>query len=128
MRATIFLLLISTLACGSGGSGGLIQPPPPPPPSGGNLPSPNAQVAMTSSADGYSHSFIPSAVILTRGGTVTWSNTSGVAHNVTFTTAGAPANIPNLLTGNATRTFPNAGTFGYRCTNHAGMEGEVTVQ
>jgi plastocyanin len=47
---------------------------------------------------------------------------------VTFSSTGAPGNIGNFTTGSSARTFPNAGTFSYQCTNHAGMSGTVTVQ
>jgi plastocyanin len=32
-----------------------------------------------------------------------------------------------MIAGSASRTFSTAGTFGYQCTNHAGMSGTVTV-
>lgn len=47
---------------------------------------------------------------------------------MTFTPAnGVPANVANLATGTASRTFATAGTFEYQCTNHVGMSGSVTV-
>lgn len=73
-------------------------------------------------------SFSPSSLTIQRNGTVTWSNTSGLLHNVTFTTSGSPANIPNHSSGDTDRTFAAAGAFSYSCTNHAGMNGSVTVQ
>jgi plastocyanin len=33
-----------------------------------------------------------------------------------------------MTTGTASRTFSNTGSFSYTCTNHAGMNGTVTVQ
>jgi plastocyanin len=66
-------------------------------------------------------------VTIARTGTVTWSNESVVLHNVTFTVAGAPSNIPNMGAGSTGRVFPDPGTFSYQCTNHAGMNGTVTV-
>jgi plastocyanin len=118
-------------ACSSGGPGGyLVQPPPPP---ATNNPAPTAaSVAMVSSSDGYgtaTHSFVPATVTIARFGTVTWTNESGYAHNVTFTPrTGAPTNIPDMTAGSASRNFTVAGTFSYRCTNHAGMQGDVVVQ
>ena len=92
-----------------------------------------ATVAMRSSDDGYgnaSFSFAPSTVRITRGGTVTWAHEGGSAiHNVTFSAAtGAPSNVDNLSTGSASRTFGTVGSFGYRCSNHEGMTGTVTVE
>jgi plastocyanin len=71
-------------------------------------------------------SFSPTVVVLFRDGSVTWNNTSGVTHNVTFNAVG-PANIPDHSTGTTVRDFTTVGTFTYRCTIHAGMNGRVTV-
>ena len=73
--------------------------------------------------------FNPANVTIARTGEVTWQ--LAASHNVTFAaTAGAPANIGTCATGTCTtaRTFNTAGTFDYQCTNHAGMNGTVTVQ
>ncbi|MGH7538520.1 MAG: Ig-like domain-containing protein [Gemmatimonadales bacterium] len=73
--------------------------------------------------------FNPQNVVIAIGGTVRWNwSPGGVVHNVTFLTAGSPADIPNMSSGSAQRTFPNAGSFNYECTIHAGMTGSVTVQ
>ncbi|MBX3134512.1 MAG: hypothetical protein KF689_14110 [Gemmatimonadaceae bacterium] len=81
------------------------------------------------SADGYEsgNSFSPQSVTITVTGSVTWSNATLGVHNVTFATAGAPANVANMSGGTATRSFPTAGTFEYQCTNHSGMTGTVVV-
>ena len=62
-------------------------------------------------------------------GSVSWQwQGSTSLHNVTFAVvAGAPADIGNLTTGSASRTFAQSGTFNYQCTNHVGMTGSVTV-
>jgi plastocyanin len=73
-------------------------------------------------------SFSPPSLTIQRNGTVTWSNTSGIVHNVTFNTAGSPAGIPNHSAGSNARTFPTAGTFNYNCTLHEGMNGAILVQ
>jgi plastocyanin len=72
-------------------------------------------------------SFSPTQVTLLAGGTVTWSNTSGTAHNVTFSAGNAPADIGDHTTGTNDRNFPVVGIFNYTCTNHAGMNGRVEV-
>lgn len=107
-RRIIALCLLAGLACGGGDSG----------PSG---PQGNTVVMGAST-------FVPAALTIARDESVTWSNTSGLLHNVTFTTAGAPANVPDHTAGNTVRTFATSGTFAYTCTNHAGMSGSVTVQ
>jgi plastocyanin len=96
---------------------------------GGGAPVLTATVNMlSSSAYGEaSNSFSPVTVGLAAGGTVTWVNQSGFVHNVTFTTPGAPANVPDIGSGEASRTFPSSGSFAYECTNHPGMSGLVTV-
>jgi plastocyanin len=60
------------------------------------------------------------------GGTVTWTFESNAPHMVTFTTAGAPADIPEQQGGSASRTFPNNGTFRYQCAGPQ-MSGVVRV-
>lgn len=118
------------LACGGGGGGGSNPPTAPTPPSGPSAPS-TGSFAMTTGLDAYGSAtnlFTPTSVTIARNGTVTWTNSTGVTHNVTFTTAGAPANIPNHTSGSNSRTFASVGTFGFQCSNHAGMSGSVTVQ
>jgi plastocyanin len=51
-----------------------------------------------------------------------------VAHNVTFTTSGAPASIPGTSNAAVGVVFPNIGTFPFYCTLHANMTGTVVVQ
>jgi plastocyanin len=112
------------LACGGGGDGGGITNPPTDPTNPPtNPPSGSATVVLGAS------SFSPSSVTITRNGTVTWNNTSGVLHNVTFAAAtGAPSNIDNHSSGSNARSFGTAGTFNYSCTLHGGMNGSVVVQ
>jgi plastocyanin len=72
-------------------------------------------------------SFTPSSVTITTGGQVTW--TFNGEHNVTFSTQGSPANIPNQTSGTQSRVFPSNGTFAYICTIHGtAMSGTVRVQ
>lgn len=74
--------------------------------------------------------FNPTSITIAAGSAVTWNwpASGSASHNVTFQTAGAPANIPNTTTGSFSRTFNTLGTFQYECTNHVGMTGSVTVQ
>lgn len=105
------LLLLAALACGGGGG----------PTGPGQNPSASTVTLGASS-------FSPSSVTIQSGGSVSWSNTSGILHNVTFDPAtGAPANIGNHSSGVNARTFATAGTFGYQCTLHGGMTGSVIV-
>jgi len=70
--------------------------------------------------------FTPALVDIQLGGSVMWGFGS-VPHNVVFTTSGAPANVPDLQDGSASRAFPSHGTFAYHCTIHPGMTGTVNV-
>lgn len=72
--------------------------------------------------------FNPDSVRIATGGTVTW-NFSSLDHNVVFNNvAGRPADIGTSVNTSVPRTFGTAGTFPYRCTIHAGMDGKVVVQ
>jgi plastocyanin len=89
----------------------------------------NASVAaaVTVVASATSNVFTPVAVEVQRAGTVTFQF-GGEAHNVVFSTSGSPADIPTTSNASVPRTFPNAGTFSYTCTLHAGMNGIVFVR
>lgn len=82
---------------------------------------------MSASVSVSDNSFSPTSVTIVPTGTVTWNWTGGgygTAHNVTFT----DADSGDMTTGSFSRTFPNAGVYPYRCTNHQGMNGTVVVE
>ncbi|HUF35092.1 MAG TPA: Ig-like domain-containing protein [Gemmatimonadales bacterium] len=68
----------------------------------------------------------PTVADVSAGGTVTWTM-SAIPHTVTFTSAGAPASVPETQNASAERTFPGSGSFSYRCTIHPEMTGTVRV-
>jgi plastocyanin len=68
----------------------------------------------------------PTTVDVSAGGTVNWTF-GPIHHTVTFTTAGAPDDVPELRDGSASRVFPNNGSFNYRCDFHPAMAGIVRV-
>jgi plastocyanin len=70
--------------------------------------------------------YLPAAVHVSEGGTVTWTF-AGVVHDVDFTTAGAPADIPEFDNASDSRAFPASGVYDYQCTRQASMHGTVTV-
>jgi plastocyanin len=73
-----------------------------------------------------SDTFVPASVDIAAGGTVTW--TFAKTHNVTFgSNKPTGGDIGNTNSGSASRTFPNAGSYPYTCTLHAGMNGTVVV-
>jgi plastocyanin len=133
MRMSYVLLAVVAIGCGGGGGDGYTTSPNPTPnPGPGTGATGSATVTMKSTDDGYgssTFSFSPSTVTITKGGTVTWNNEAGTtAHNVTFTTSGAPNNIGNFSSGTSSRTFDATGTYAYHCTNHSSMTGTVKVE
>lgn len=111
-------------ACGGDGGTGPTPPGETPPPTTPAAPVTSATVA----AGANSNEFSPREVNLKVGGTVTW--TFGARpHNAIFQKVnGAPADVPVMSDGQATRTFNTVGTFPYDCTLHSGMRGTVRVQ
>jgi len=71
--------------------------------------------------------FSPVTTTVTAGQTVTWMNSSGVAHTVTFD-SGPAFNQPLADGSQVTRTFATKGTFAYHCTIHGpSMHGTIVV-
>ena len=139
MKRVLVITLAALAACSGGGGGGDPRSAAPTGPTNPGSPGPPAQTASvamrsTEQGDGYgggtvTHAFSPSEVRIARSGTVTWTNNSGYAHSVTFTAAaGAPNDVPAFDAGAVSRTFQTAGSFSYRCSQHAGMSGTVVVQ
>src|SRR5437870_9556033 len=74
--------------------------------------------------------FTPGGAVIKTGGTVTWTWAGARVHNVTFTGGPTPrpANGPNQMSGTyTTPAITTVGTYSYVCTNHAGMNGTLTV-
>jgi plastocyanin len=130
-------------ACGGGGGGAAVTGPSGATPTGGsNGGSTNQSGCGTSTicmlytpSDAYTAtgtgtgSFSPSSLTVNAGATVTFSNPSGVAHNVVFDgTAPVGGDIGVISSGSQTRTFTTAGTYPFHCAIHDGMSGTVTVK
>ena len=94
---------------------------------GGSLPVTFTTFVATRVTAGGNNQFGPASVTIKKGEYVIWYFVIMFPHNVTFTTAGAPANIPNTTITPIPRKFDTAGTFNYECTNHPGMTGSVVV-
>jgi plastocyanin len=91
---------------------------------------PFPSVASVTIGDQGSSTFTPDRSEIQHGGQVTWTYAAGsVSHNVTFDPANPVtiANVPDNTSGSFPRTFATAGTYNYRCTIHAGMNGTVIV-
>jgi plastocyanin len=95
--------------------------------------SPTAPASAAASAVSITSAFAfePAAVTISRGASVTWTNTSGNNHTVTSGTPEQPSNKFNrALEPKATFTvkFDDAGTFAYFCSIHMTMRGTVVVR
>ena len=88
---------------------------------GGNTPPALASVQIVD------NEFQPTLSVVRIGGVVVWVWATGVSeHNVTFDDGALSS--PTQTQGTHTLTFPNAGTFNYRCTIHPTMTGSVVVR
>ena len=88
------------------------------------------QAPLTATVSLGASSFNPSSVTIKSGGTVTWTNNSGQVHDITWDgvpPSGVQGKDPFNSGTNHSGTFGSTGTFDYRCTRHAGMNGAVTV-
>jgi plastocyanin len=74
------------------------------------------------------NTFSPASVTVNVGESVTWTN-SGGNHNVVLSDGNVALNAPSTGGWTVSRTFDQAGTFGYYCEIHrgVGMTGTVTV-
>jgi len=77
--------------------------------------------------------FIPSTVVITAGGTVTWENTDTAAHTASSgTAAGGPDGVFDssliMAGGSYSKTLDDEGTYPYFCMVHPWMEGTVIVE
>jgi len=72
--------------------------------------------------------FLPEAITVQVGDTVTWVNQDVAVHNATADDARESWKTPNLNQNvEASVTFDAAATFAYRCTIHPGMDGRITI-
>ena len=72
-------------------------------------------------------SFSASAITVTKGTTVTWTNNDNMTHTVTADDNSFDSgNIGNG--GTFSFTFKNTGSFAYHCNIHPSMTGSVTVK
>ncbi len=72
--------------------------------------------------------FSPASVSPDANGVVTWTwNSGGTQHNVTFDDLAPGSGNRGSGTFNRDFTGAVAGTIGYHCTLHGGMQGEVVI-
>ena len=114
--------LLMLAAAGCGGSGGSATPTIPGTPGTPGTPVVTTSVSMQNNA------FNPTAIQVSPGATVTFTNSDGYNHTVTFSSA-AITSLDAFPSGAKTIAMPTAaGTYPYRCTIHNGMTGSVVVQ
>lgn len=125
MRMVLSALLGCTIACGGGGDTGTGTGSPPP----GQNPGPPAPAPVaTQAVDILGSDFNPENIVVPPSSQVTFTNSDGFAHNVTFDNT-AVTSVASFTTGTRTVTMPaTIATYAYRCTLHAGMTGTVKVQ
>ena len=127
MRLNVILPIIG-LAAGMASCGKSSAPPTQPTPAA-QTQTEQAKATITIPAgDPYygTSTFTPGNVTIAVGGTVTWSNKDGQAHN--STSDGGLWMQDIAAGGEFTRTFSTAGTFAFHCAIHAGMAGTITVK
>jgi len=120
LRFRLMLAVVAVVACGGGGSDNN--------PTNPIIPSTPANPIATTSVSMQNDLFNPADIVVAPSAVVTFTNTDGIAHNVTFANQGI-ASIGNWTSGDRTATMPaTPGTYSYTCTIHAGMNGTVKVQ
>lgn len=111
-------------SCSSGGgTNGIVSPPPAPPPP----PSPGTCAANTLCMTGAS--FDPSQLSVPKGTVVSFTNSSGVNHNIVFDAPKSTGvtDIGAISSGTVNRQFNESGTWNLHCTIHAGMTAQIVV-
>lgn len=115
MRVLGALLAVTLAACsGAPAASG--------PPSAGSA----AAVTITGN-----FAFDPATITVSRGATVTWTNSGGTTHTITSGTPETPTNKFNQALENGKTfsvTFTETGTFTYFCSIHQTMRGTVIVR
>jgi len=93
----------------------------------------NAVGSSTPGCEETDNCFIPSTVVITAGGTVTWENVDNAAHTASSgTAAGGPDGVFDssliMASGSYSVTLDDEGTYPYFCMVHPWMSGTVIVE
>lgn len=125
--AAVLTILMFAIACGGGGSSPSAAPSPLPSPTpapGGS----SSSVAIPVGAESLKNrAYVPDALDVAVGTTVTWTNTDSTSHTSTSDTPGWDSGI--VAPGRQfSFAFQKAGTFSYHCAIHPGMVGSVVVR
>ncbi|MET7620396.1 cupredoxin family copper-binding protein [Streptomyces sp. NPDC005408] len=93
------------------------------------LPSTAAQAAGHHQVSMSGYAFSPRTLTITAGSTVTWTNQDTAPHDVKTTSGPHSFHSPMLDKGGSwSHTFTSPGTYGYLCTVHPGMTGQLIVK
>ncbi len=107
---------LALIGCGGASYNGVTNPPVTTPP------------VVTTSVALRDIAFSPRAIQVTPGATVDFTNNDGIAHNITFSSAGITG-ATDFSTGTRCVVMPaTPGTYAYHCTIRSGMTGSVLVQ
>lgn len=112
-RAALAALLLTVVACG--GASSSAAPP----------------VRTTSVDLPKSYRFAPADIVVSKGATVTWSNSDNFTHSVQFLDGGLPTDPMVMPPGSApvSFTFTTPGLYHYHCSIHPNdMKGTVLVE
>ena len=92
----------------------------------------NAQIVMITTDSSGSFAFSPATLTIKAGTTVTWKNTTAVAHTVTSDDGksfdSGTSNPIAAQSGTFSFTFTTPGTFAYHCEIHPFMKATIIVQ
>ena len=93
----------------------------------------NSPGSATPGCENTDNCFLPSTVVITAGGTVTWENTDTAAHTASSgTAAGGPDGVFDsslvMAGGSYSVTLDDAGTYPYFCMVHPWMSGTLVVE
>jgi plastocyanin len=114
-RRLLVLLVLGLAACSSNKAAS--------PPAGSSTPAAAGNTVQATAQ----LTFTPVTLSVKKGDTVTWNNSSGVAHNVTFENGAAFAQALNDGS-KVSRTFTTTGSFNYFCSIHGkSMHGTIVV-
>jgi plastocyanin len=128
--ATTTLSLIALIAgCANNSSTGTAAAPPPTSGSAQTVTAVGSSACTGGGTYGSStctYYFTPTPDSVATGSTVSFAF-QDVAHQVTFDTPGAPANLAAEMNTTVPVVFPTAGTYQYHCAIHPYMTGSITV-
>lgn len=119
------VIALVAAGCGGGGGGDTSSAPASTAPASGGS-------GKTATVDMKNIQFNPKSLTVSKGTTVTWTNSDSVGHDVTKQTGPGPkfqSGTGDIGSGGTYKvTFNDPGTIKYECTVHPGMTGEITVQ